>query len=48
MLDLEDDTKLKIVVYLIGGSSVVAVIGIWEMIIKPVIAVASNFIEISW
>jgi hypothetical protein len=34
---MEDDTKLKIVFYVIIALSVVSIIGIWENFIKPII-----------
>ncbi|MEI6288203.1 MAG: hypothetical protein WCP18_01275 [bacterium] len=41
-----DDTKLKIVLYTIVFLAVVAVIGLWEQIIKPVFGFLAEHILI--
>lgn len=35
MMYVEDDTKLKLVLWIIIALAVVAIIGIWESVLKP-------------
>ena len=45
--DMEDDSKLKIIFYTGVILSIIAVIGIWESVLKPTILFVSNTVHIS-
>ena len=44
---MEDDTKLKIIFYIGIVLSIIAVIGAWESIVKPIILLVYNTVHIS-
>jgi hypothetical protein len=43
---MDDDKKLKILLYSIAILSAVAIIGIWESFIKPIVGLFTGFISI--
>lgn len=42
---MEDDTKLKIIFYIIVGLYTITIIGIWESFAKPLWVVFVSFIQ---
>lgn len=40
---MDDDQKLQLILYVMAGISIAVIIGIWEIIIQPVVSfVATN------
>jgi len=44
---MDDDQKLSYFLYAIAVLSIIAVIGIWEVVVEPVVAFADEAIEIT-
>ena len=44
MMYVEDDTKLKLVLWIIISLAVVAIIGIWESVLKPLWHLLSTYV----
>lgn len=44
---MDDDKKLTYFLYAIAVLSIIAIIGIWEVLVEPVIAFADEAIEIT-
>ncbi len=42
---MEDDTKLKIIFYVLVGLYTITIIGIWESFVKPLWMIFLKFIE---
>ncbi|OQA36808.1 MAG: hypothetical protein BWY53_00332 [Parcubacteria group bacterium ADurb.Bin326] len=44
-INMEDDTKLKIIFYVLVGLYTITIIGIWESFVKPLWMIFLKFIE---